>query len=253
MEKIAIISDIHANIVALEAVLEDIKKRNIKKIFCLGDLVLKGSSPCEVDDIIKEKCEIVIKGNCDDGAIYPNGNKHKEWYHNILRKDRLEYLNSLPMYQDIFISGSYIRMFHATKNDFNYRIFDIDSIEKKMKMFEDENDNIPDIVLYGDINKQYMQKLQNKTIINVGSVGNAVEFPNYDETITNMEETTQAYYCILEGEYNSKEKSSISIQFVRVPYNIEKEIELARKNESPSLDKYILELTKAKYRKLQPN
>ena len=80
-----------------------------------------------------------------------------------------------------------------------------------------------------------------------------MEFPNYDETITNMEETTQAYYCILEGEYNSKEKSSISIQFVRVPYDIEKEIELARKNESPSLDKYILELTKAKYRKLQPN
>ena len=48
MEKIAIISDIHANIVALEAVLEDIKKRNISRIFCLGDLVLKGSSPCEV-------------------------------------------------------------------------------------------------------------------------------------------------------------------------------------------------------------
>ncbi len=66
-----------------------------------------------------------------------------------------------------------------------------------------------------------------------------------------MEETTQSYYCIIEGEYDSKEKSPISIQFVRVPYDIEKEIELARKKESPGLDKYILELTKAKYRKLQ--
>ena len=36
-------------------------------------------------------------------------------------------------------------------------------------------------------------------------------------------------YCILEGEYNSKQKSSISIQFVRVPYDTEKEIDLARK------------------------
>ena len=251
MEKIAIISDIHANIVALNTILEDIEKRGIKRIFCLGDLVLKGSSPCEVVDIIKERCEIVIKGNCDDGAVNPNENKHKQWYHDILGKERLEYLDKLPMYKDVYISGSYIRMFHATKNDFSYRIFDIDSIEKKMKMFEDENNNIPDIVLYGDIHKQYMQKLQNKTIVNVGSVGNVVEFPNYDETITDMEETTQSYYCIIEGEYDSKEKSPISIQFLRVPYDIEKEIELARKNESPGLDKYILELTKAKYRKLQ--
>ena len=68
-----------------------------------------------------------------------------------------------------------------------------------------------------------------------------------------MEETTQSYYCIIEGEYNSKEKAPISIQFVRIPYDIEREIDLARKNESPSLDKYILELTKAKYRKLQSN
>lgn len=240
MERIAIISDIHANIVALNTVLEDIEKRGIKRIFCLGDLVLKGSSPCEVVDIIKERCEIVIKGNCDDGAVNPNENKHRQWYHDILGKERLEYLDKLQMYKDVYISGSYVRMFHATKNDFGYRIFDIDPVEKKMKMFEDENNNIPDIILYGDIHKQYMQKLQNKTIINVGSVGrNVVE--------------TQSYYCIIEGEYDSKEKSPISIQFVRVPYDIEKEIELARKNESPSLDKYILEFTKAKYRKLQSN
>ena len=55
MEKIAFIADIHSNIVALEAVLKDIENRNIHRIFCLGDLVLKGSSPCEVVDIIKEK------------------------------------------------------------------------------------------------------------------------------------------------------------------------------------------------------
>ncbi len=154
MEKIAIISDIHANIVALEAVLEDIEKRNVNRIFCLGDLVLKGSSPCEVVDRIKEKCEIVVKGNADNGAVNPNSS-HKEWYHNILGKERLEYLNNLPMYKDMYISGSFIRMFHATKNDFNYRILDVDSIEKKKLMFQDEDGNVPDIVLYGDIHKQW--------------------------------------------------------------------------------------------------
>lgn len=248
MEKIAIISDIHANIVALEAVLEDIRKRKINRIFCLGDVVLKGSSPCEVVDIIKDKCEIVVKGNCDDGVVNaPDKSKSRKWYKDKLGKERIEYLDSLPMYKDIYISGSYIRMFHATKDDLNYRIFDIDSVEKKKVMFQDEEGKEPDIVLYGDIHKQYMQKLQNKTIVNVGSVGNVVEYPNYDETITNMEETTQAYYCIIEGEYGLKERVPISIQFVRIPYDIEKEIELAKENEIPNIEPYIIELRRAKY------
>lgn len=78
MEKIAIISDIHANIIALEEVLKDIEKRKVNRIFCLGDLVTKGSSPCEVVDKIKEKCEIVVKGNCDDSVVNPNGNVHAQ-------------------------------------------------------------------------------------------------------------------------------------------------------------------------------
>ncbi len=248
MERIAVISDIHANLVALEAVLEDIKRRKIDRIFCLGDIVMKGASPCEVVDIIRKKCEIVVKGNCDELVVNaPEESKSRKWYKDKLGKERIEYLDKLPMYQDIYMSGSYIRMFHATKNDLFNRIFDIDTIEKKKILFEEEKGKEPDIVLYGDIHKQYMQKLQNKTIINVGSVGNVVEFPNYDETITNMEETLQAYYCILEGEYKSKEKSAIAIQFVRVPYDIEKEITLAKKNNIFHLEKYIEELTTARY------
>lgn len=41
MDKIAIISDVHGNITALNTVLKDIKKRNINKIFCLGDSIIK--------------------------------------------------------------------------------------------------------------------------------------------------------------------------------------------------------------------
>lgn len=248
MDRIALISDIHSNIVALKAVLEDIENRGIHRIFCLGDLVLKGSSPCEVVDTIKEKCEIVLKGNCDEGAVNPQGIKGKEWYTNCLGKERLEYLDNLPMYQDIYMSGSYIRMFHATKNDFNDRILDTSSIEEKMRLFEEEEGKIPDMVIYADIHKQYMQKIKNKTIINIGSVGNPLEMSILDETDVNMEEMTQAHYCILEGEINSKERKPLSIQFVRVPYLIEQEIALAKENHSPNIESYILELKTTKYR-----
>lgn len=76
-----------------------------------------------------------------------------------------------------------------------------------------------------------MQKFYNKTPVNVGSVGNVVEFLNHDETTKDMSETLQAYYTILEGEYNEvTKKMPISIRFIRVSYDIKKEIKLARKN-----------------------
>ena len=48
MEQIALISDLHANLPAVEAVFDDIFKRDIKRIFCLGDFVGKGAKPDEV-------------------------------------------------------------------------------------------------------------------------------------------------------------------------------------------------------------
>lgn len=56
MNTIAIISDIHGNIPALEAVLNDIKSRNIKKVYCLGDLAGKGPSSAEAVDSIRTHC-----------------------------------------------------------------------------------------------------------------------------------------------------------------------------------------------------
>ena len=211
MEKIAIISDIHSNITAFKVVLEDIEKRGIKRIFCLGDLTLKGSSPCEVLDLAKEKCEIIVKGNTDDSTVNDDG-KHYNWHREKLGKDRITFLDKLPMYHDFYMSGSLIRMFHASKNDLHYRVTDFDTVENKMKLFEDENNIIPDIVLYGDIHIQYMQKFYNKTLVNVGSVGNVIEFLHHDDTIEDISETLQEYYTILEGEFGQKTgKSSLSI------------------------------------------
>lgn len=247
MEKIALISDIHSNIVALKAVLEDIEERNITKIYCLGDLVLKGSSPCEVVDLVREKCEIVLKGNCDDYAVnYPH--YHTRWYKNLLGQERIEYLANLPMYKDLYISGSHVRLFHATKKDLNIRILDDSTINEKLKLFEDENNNIPDIVIYADIHKQYLEKIRNKTMINIGSVGNSLEISNEIDENDDMSEITQAHYCIIEGELNCKIKKSLSIQFVRVPYDINKELGQARKNNSPDYETYKRELLYAKYR-----
>ena len=65
MDRIAIISDIHGNLEALKTVFQDIKLRGIEKIYCLGDIVAKGCNSEECVNLIKENCEIVLRGNCD--------------------------------------------------------------------------------------------------------------------------------------------------------------------------------------------
>lgn len=72
--KQALISDIHANLEALDAVLEDIRRANVTEIFCLGDIVGYGPNPAECLDRVIRKCQITILGNHDQAALFdPDG------------------------------------------------------------------------------------------------------------------------------------------------------------------------------------
>src|SRR5262249_30470361 len=69
----ALISDIHSNLEALQAVLEDIDKQNVSEIYCLGDVVGYGPNPRECIDRVM-KCKVVLLGNHDQGAMFaPEG------------------------------------------------------------------------------------------------------------------------------------------------------------------------------------
>ena len=63
--KIAVFSDIHANLQALEAIIEDIKKQNVDRIICLGDIISKGPNPKECLDLIIENNIEMLPGNLE--------------------------------------------------------------------------------------------------------------------------------------------------------------------------------------------
>jgi len=71
-QQVAIISDIHANLSALKAVLEDIQRIGIKDVWCLGDIVGYGPQPLECYQLVMQTCSIVIKGN-HELALLPGG------------------------------------------------------------------------------------------------------------------------------------------------------------------------------------
>ena len=66
----AIISDIHGNLEALTAVLQDIDARGIERIVCLGDVIGYGASPRECVDLVMERVEFCLCGNHDHAVFY---------------------------------------------------------------------------------------------------------------------------------------------------------------------------------------
>lgn len=238
MEKIAVISDIHGNIPALEAVLNDIKEREIEKIICLGDLAGKGPSSSEAVDTIRKNCYKVVKGNWDY-FITEQEDAMLKWHQDRLGAERLKYMKELPIYEEFYMSGKLIRLCHASPNDIMFRTNTRTDKDKRMKLFEPTSESLKtaDIVGYGDIHSAHVENFDSKTIFNTGSVGNPLDL-------------TASSYVILEGAYGKKQNSSFSISIVRVPYDIEKSVQQAIDAEIPELDLYINELRTGIYRKI---
>ena len=258
--KIAIISDIHGNLEALKAIFEDINKKHVDKIICLGDIIAKGIHSKECIKLIKEKCDIVIQGNTDQYFSKEHENLEKlpeqeqkriKWNQSLITEEDRNYLLNLPFSCEFYMSGSLVRLFHATNKANNKAVLNINDIETKYQMFLPSeytiSNKVADVVIYGHIHHPYMDKIYNKTLINVGSVGNSFDVIRNESKDSNVLETTKAYYLIIEGEYGSKEyDSEISFQFVKVPYDIEKELEDEYKNIEK--ENYRCELTKGRYR-----
>jgi protein phosphatase len=239
MEKIALIADIHGNIPALEAVLDDIGKRGIKRIFCLGDLVGKGPHSEKSVDVCREVCEATVKGNRDIAVLNHHEHPVLKWHQQRLGAARLDYLSELPNIIEFLMSGRKIRLFHASEEGVDCRVHMWDPDERHLAMFTNTeftgNNFTPDTVGYGDIHTVYLKNLRGKVLFNVGSVGNPLDEPT-------------AAYAVMEGDYGSPEKSDFAIDIVRLPYDIELAIAQAKEEGMPELVPYANELRTAVYR-----
>lgn len=70
----ALISDIHGNLEALNAVMADIQLQKVERIVCLGDIVGYGPNPCQCLDVVMQQCQLTILGNHDQAALFdPDG------------------------------------------------------------------------------------------------------------------------------------------------------------------------------------
>jgi len=186
--KVAVISDIHANLCALNSVLEDIKLFNPDKIFCLGDLILGGYNPNGVLKVIfklKEKYGDdfqIIQGNTDNMVANCNPQlleKTKEFYPcmgysleedvKITKPEYIEFVKYLPENKIINLNNLSVHLVHGSPRNQNENIAPgllIDEVEQMV------SNSSAELILCGHTHKPCGYALESsKTVINVGSVG----------------------------------------------------------------------------------
>lgn len=233
--KIAIISDIHGNYSALKAVIEDIKGKGVDYIYCLGDIVAKGVNARKCIDLVKQECEVVLRGNTDDRfTMDPEIFKDNKveysrliYHQQFLTPADFQYLKNLPICTEIYLSGNLIRMFHAFPGDV-YKTVDNYELDfaKKLALFdscEGCEDKRADIVIFGHLHYQFMERIYGRTLINCGSVG-CSGCPVIEQTIDYNDEVANAHYLIITGNLNDSINGSVSFSFESVPYDKESEI-----------------------------
>ncbi|ADD44936.1 metallophosphoesterase family protein [Stackebrandtia nassauensis] len=243
LERLALISDVHGNLTALEAVLADIDARGITRVLNLGDFVGKGPRGREVIDLCRERCEVNILGNWDDALPDPDFD-HSDadrWWLEQLSPGQGEWLRGLPFSHDFWCSGRRVRLYHASARSVHHRVrFDHDEAEF-LSMFANTpatgDGLVPTVVGYADTHDPYYEvDRQRRTLFNTGSVGNSMNDPT-------------PVYVILEGVPDSRDEAPFSIQFVRVPYDVEAELDFAKSVGMPEWEEYASELRDGVYRK----
>lgn len=107
--KIAVFTDIHGNLEALEAILKDIKKQNVDSIICLGDTIGIGPKPKEcINVIIENKIDMVlgnhelyaIKGTKIDSKIQGEELLQHKWQKEQLETKQIEFIKKCPLYYE---------------------------------------------------------------------------------------------------------------------------------------------------------
>ena len=196
---IAVISDVHGNVEALQTVLEDIDRRQVAQIVCLGDNVGYGPDPCTCLDMIIERCDWSLMGNHDFAVLYEptNFNTAAEaaafWTRQQLvdesdvqsRQRRWTFLGQL--YIRHMLNGM-LCVHGSPRRPINEYIFadDVATAPSKMQQLFDRIDRFclvghthvqgvfvdePDFFTPDEVNGVYRFNEREKAIINVGSVG----------------------------------------------------------------------------------
>jgi putative phosphoesterase len=224
--KLAFISDIHGNANALDAVLADIKDRQVDKVYVLGDISYRGPEPQRSLDLVRSLNTEVIKGNADEWVVrgvkkgevpdqaYDMMNKEREWICSRMNEESIEYLRNLPTELNLEHEGTNIHAFHATPNS----LFEVVLPSEKEEVLETKMMAAgANVSVYAHIHKPYIRYINGKCIMNIGSVG--LPFDGLAKASYGLIEITEG---------------NVQTSIIRVGYDLNQTIDQFEKSDYPN-------------------
>ncbi len=234
----ALISDIHANLPALRAVLADIDAHSdVDAIYHLGDLTGYAPWPNEVVDLLRERAIPGISGNydstvatdykhCGCRAETPRDEELShlsfEWTRLRVTPETKEYLGSLPFRVDIrplggHVSGPTITLVHGNQTLNTVYVSEDRSDSFLERMASDIGARAGDVICFGHTHKPWQRTLDAVQFINTGSVGRP------------KDGDWRACYVLL-----TTDQSGASAEFVRVSYDVDQAANAIRESDLPN-------------------
>jgi putative phosphoesterase len=226
--RIAILSDIHANITALDAVLDDSKKQNVEAVYCLGDLVGYAPFPNEVIDRIQREAVPTIMGNYDDavgydrddcGCAYRDPEKQRlgdislQWTKKAVTPERKAFLRSLKAEFRFEADGKRFRLVHGSPRRMNEYLFEDRPLSSFQRLAATSG---ADALIFGHTHRPYTKRVDSVLFLNAGSIG----MPKDGDP--------RAGYVVLDTA------GDVSVEFRRIRYDVEKVATAIRQSELPN-------------------
>ena len=174
--KIGVLSDIHSNVVALQAALSRLKDANVGGYICAGDVVGYYSRPNETISLLKEIDPLTVRGNHDEGVMTETpssfnyyAKRSLDWNRRQLTEESLQFLRRLPPTIRTEIDGREVFIAHGSpRNPINEYIHEED-ISKEFLDYSFERP--PEVVILGHTHKPYVKTVGDTLVLNPGSVG----------------------------------------------------------------------------------
>jgi putative phosphoesterase len=171
--KVVIISDLHANREALEALPE-----TYTELWVLGDLVNFGPDPASVVDFVRNRADVILRGNHDQAVAYDQDPRCAERYRrmadstrrysaSVLNEEQKEFLRTLPPQRTLRRQNTNFYLCHAKPSDPLYGYIPPDSPEWSREVRKLETD----VLLVGHTHLPMMRRIGERLIVNPGSLG----------------------------------------------------------------------------------
>ena len=231
--RLAILSDIHANLDALEAVLADIRSQRPDAVYCLGDLVGYATSPNEVTERIRQEAIPTIMGNYDDGVGFDRdecgcayrtsveqelGERSFVWTKAHTTDQNKAFLRTLHKEIRFEADDKRVLLVHGSPRKLNEYLFEDRPLSSFQRLAGWSN---ADIIAFGHTHKPYTKTVDNVLFLNVGSVGKP------------KDGDWRACYALLDVETNG-------VEFRRVEYDVRRAAGAIRKSALP--DEFALDI-----------